>query len=780
MQILAFKACIFNSKILKIQTIVISIRSRDDVNLCFKSLMMSTMGFIALPMLLHAAPPELTVSGNKIVTVSGSCPVFFKGADVPSLEWTNTGDPSTAGIIKSVQTTMDWGGNFIRLPMNQDRWLGTGCGATASSYQAIIDSIVNTVSGRNCYILLDLHWNDLGTAGGNNVCTSGQHDMPDDNSAAFWTSVAAHYSNNPAVFFDLYNEPGGSANSTTSKLTANAAGWSLWRWGGSNWGDGTYHSPGMQGLVTVIRATGAKNIIFAGGINWAFDLSGLSSYGQWLTDTAGTDGIAYATHIYPFKQANYSCALSCWSAAVPSAVYSTHPVVVTEFGENSGQPDTTGAWPLAVCSWAEQYCQGWVAWCMHDSATPNLVSDWNYTPTSWYGAVIKPRMASVSGGGCSGTPSDTPSSTPMPSSTRTATPLASATPSSSRTATPSGTSTPTPSGTAEPSGTASSSRTPTPSSTATATASSTVASSATSSGTRTPTGSATPTASSTPASTATSSSTRTPTSSATLISTATSSITPGPSATSTSTLANSPTRTATPTASSSSTQTALPSASSTFTDVPVGSTDTSTATISPTDSATPTAADSATFSATLTPEPSATASRTATPTSSATPSPSSTPTLAATAEPTATSSQTHGPSATSSITPTRTLTPSPSATADPTAAAQPTGSPSFSPSPTSPPGQGLRIIRSLPVPNPKPRQIAIELSGPADALQVKIWTVSLKLVGGMSAKQLRAGWSSLAIPSGLLSAKGAYFYTITATRNGASASLSKPGKLLVE
>jgi hypothetical protein len=56
----------------------------------------------------------------------------------------------------------------------------------------------------------------------------------------------------------------------------------------------------------------------------------------------------------------------------------------------------------------------------------------------------------------------------------------------------------------------------------------------------------------------------------------------------------------------------------------------------------------------------------------------------------------------------------------------------------------------------------------------------LKLVGGMSAKQLRAGWSSLAIPSGLLSAKGAYFYTITATRNGASASLSKPGKLLVE
>ena len=84
------------------------------------------------------------------------------------------------------------------------------------------------------------------------------------------------------------------------------------------------------------------------------------------------------------------------------------------------------------------------------------------------------------------------------------------------------------------------------------------------------------------------------------------------------------------------------------------------------------------------------------------------------------------------------------------------------------------------MPNPNPRQIAVDLSSPADELQVKFWTVSLKLVGGASAKQLKAGWSSLAIPKGLLAANGVYFYTITATRNGASASLAKPGKLLAE
>ena len=730
------------------------------LNQRFKIFGISLLLGLFLPLHGLATSPELMVSGNKIVTASGGCPVFFKGADVPSLEWTNTGDPSTAGIIKSVQTTMDWGGNFIRLPLNQDRWLGQACGASASSYQAIVDSIVNTISGRNCWVLLDLHWSDMGTWGGGNVCgasgTNGEHDMPDDNSTAFWASLAAHYANNPAVLFDLYNEPGGCS---TSKLTANAAGWSLWRWGGSAWGDGNYHSPGMQGLVTTVRATGARNIIFAGGINWAFDLSGLPAYGQWLTDTAGTDGIAYATHIYPFKQANYGCALSCWSAAVPSSVYSTHAVVVTEFGENSGQPDTTGAWPLSVCSWAEQYCQGWVAWCMHDSATPNLISDWNYTPTSWYGAVIKPRMASVSGGGCNGTPTSSPSRTPSPSSTRTATASSTMSPSL------------TPSATAEPSGTSSATRTPsfssTPTSTATssatATASSTQASSATSSATRTPSASSTPT------------------NTETLTATASSSITAGPSATSSGTrtpsASSTPTSTATPTATASSSITAGPSATS-----------------SVTRTASPTPAGTATFSSSASFTPSGTSTATGTATSSATPTPSTaasstmSPSLtpSATAEPSSTSSCTAGPSATSSatatlsrtVTATATPSPEPSASSTSSATVEPAGTPSFSP--TSQPGQGLRIIRSLPLPNPNPRQLAVELSGPADALQVKFWTVSLKLVGGMSARQLKAGWNSIAIPSGLLTAKGAYFYTITATRNGASASLSKPGKLMVE
>jgi hypothetical protein len=95
-------------------------------------------------------------------------------------------------------------------------------------------------------------------------------------------------------------------------------------------------------------------------------------------------------------------------------------------------------------------------------------------------------------------------------------------------------------------------------------------------------------------------------------------------------------------------------------------------------------------------------------------------------------------------------------------------------------GGGLRIIRTLPVPNPNPKQIAVELTGPADSAQIKFWTVSLRLVGGTRARQLRQGWNSVPIPAGLLSANGTYFYTLTVSQLGSSASLSKPGKLVME
>ena len=56
---------------------------------------------------------------------------------------------------------------------------------------------------QGCYIILDLHWSDC-NAWGRNI---GQHSMPDLYSLTFWNDCATAYANNPAVIFDLYNEP---------------------------------------------------------------------------------------------------------------------------------------------------------------------------------------------------------------------------------------------------------------------------------------------------------------------------------------------------------------------------------------------------------------------------------------------------------------------------------------------------------------------------------------------------------------------------------------------
>jgi hypothetical protein len=31
----------------------------------------------------------------------------------------------------------------------------------------------------------------------------------------------------------------------------------------------------------------------------------------------------------------------------------------------------------------------WIAWCMHPSADPCVIADWNYTPTPYFGALVK-------------------------------------------------------------------------------------------------------------------------------------------------------------------------------------------------------------------------------------------------------------------------------------------------------------------------------------------------------------------------------------------------------
>ena len=101
--------------------------------------------------------------------------------------------------------------------------------------------------------------------------------MADDNSLTFWSEVATRYKGDGRVLFELYNEP-------------HDVSWGVWKSGGD---DGVgWHAAGMQQLHDAVRAAGAENLVIVGGLNWAFDLSGVPR------SRISGHNIVYATHPY--------------------------------------------------------------------------------------------------------------------------------------------------------------------------------------------------------------------------------------------------------------------------------------------------------------------------------------------------------------------------------------------------------------------------------------------------------------------------------------------------
>ncbi len=334
------------------------------------------------------APPALHVVGTRLVDNQGRV-VRLQGVNVPSLEWTSGGDH----VVQSVGAALDtWNANVIRLPLCQDRWFGKAVdnqfartNAPVSdgglAYRLLVDRIVNRIASRDKYVVLDLHWSDGGQWGQH----IGQHVMPDDNSTLFWRSLAARYANNSAVLFDLYNEP----HDTT---------WDFWQNGGEitehnsdpNRGSSLqYHSPGMQGLLDTVRATGARNVVVAGGLDWAYDLTGIVN-GHALVDPDGR-GVMYATHIYPQKKD--------WDLHVTPAA-AKYAVFVGEVGCEPWEPGRPvwekvdpPVWAPQVLAYINQHQFSWTAWSFHPGAQPCLITGWDYQPTPYWGVYVKAALA---------------------------------------------------------------------------------------------------------------------------------------------------------------------------------------------------------------------------------------------------------------------------------------------------------------------------------------------------------------------------------------------------
>jgi endoglucanase len=335
----------------------------------------------------HNTAPRLHVSGNRLVNSRGS-PVLLHGVNRSGTEFLCVqghgifDGPTDQASISAMKT---WGINAVRIPLNEGCWNGEAYVDPAyagASYQNAIKAYVRLLNKNGMVAILDLHWSDgrypVHCASAEARCLK---PMPDQAQAIpFWTSVASTFKGNDAVIFDLFNEP-----FPERAAHSEAAGWQCWLHGGTCPGIG-YPVAGMQSLVDAVRATGAGNVILAGGLAYANDLTG------WLAnEPADPDhNLAASWHSYNFNRCSN---LTCWTSEV-APVMAQVPVVAGEIGENT----CASGYITPLMNWLDSQSSSYLAWAWNAdfpcASGPSLITSYTGTPTP-YGAGYQAHLRSL-------------------------------------------------------------------------------------------------------------------------------------------------------------------------------------------------------------------------------------------------------------------------------------------------------------------------------------------------------------------------------------------------
>jgi hypothetical protein len=100
------------------------------------------------------------------------------------------------------------------------------------------------------------------------------------------------------------------------------------------------------------------------------------------------------------------------------------------------------------------------------------------------------------------------------------------------------------------------------------------------------------------------------------------------------------------------------------------------------------------------------------------------------------------------------------------------------PTATPLPEDGLPIVSVQPFPNPNPVELRVQLGMRADSVEVKVYTRAMTLVGSAQTQgPLVVGWNRVVLPP--LSSNGAYFFTVSASRNRATYTWPGGGKFVI-
>jgi endoglucanase len=278
--------------------------------------------------------------------------------------------PTGAASIAAMKA---WHINSVRLPLNEDCWLGiNGLNpvSSGSAYRAAIEAYVARLNAAGLYVILDIHW----SAPGKQLARAHQDMLDASHGYTLWRSIASAFKRRPAVLFDLYNEP----HNVGGAIRTNEE----WRC----WAHGCGEYAGVDGLVSAVRSSGARNVILLAGIDWADDDS------KWLQFKPYDPvyQLAATFHVYYNDSAcDYE---SCWNRTL-LPIAAQVPLVNDEFGEMQCGDRAAIAWLNNWMSYATAHgfsilAWAWDAWQLGCPGGPVLITNNQGSPTA-FGAAVK-------------------------------------------------------------------------------------------------------------------------------------------------------------------------------------------------------------------------------------------------------------------------------------------------------------------------------------------------------------------------------------------------------
>jgi len=286
---------------------------------------------------IHVAGKRLVDSKGRTVHWRG---VNRSGSEYACIQgWGIFDGPSDAASVKAMAT---WKINAVRIPLNEQCWLGMNGVKRAyggARYRAAIVRYVNLLHRYGMYAELSLMWAAPGT-----TKATYQPAGPDtDHSPAFWKSLARTFRKDRRVVLAPWGETIVDANcflngGCRASFNQNVS----------------YRVAGMQQAVTVMRKAGYRGPISIPGIDYANNLS------QWLSHMPRDPRrqLVAEAHIYG---KNTCSSASCFDKTLLPVARKV-PLIFGETGETYDGSSCGSSNIKTFMNWVDAHTTGYLAW----------------------------------------------------------------------------------------------------------------------------------------------------------------------------------------------------------------------------------------------------------------------------------------------------------------------------------------------------------------------------------------------------------------------------------